>query len=164
MPDLVQIQAVFSGYANRACTVYSAYDRASGILIISAEGEYKSERRPGCVVLTNVPSVPRDSLFTEKDIRASIEAYYSLRNGLASDNRSTRLVFSDRAMRTNPDSAIDHDGMDERGTKYKVKDTITSAQMAVLATCLFASQADVIAATVGIAKELDEIQGLVISI
>lgn len=145
---MIKIQASISGYGGSAATVFSAYDETAGILAVSVESVYRQDRVSDCMVIANSSGVPCDSHFHEKDLPAAIDAYYAMRNGVSTDGLSTRLSFGDRAVRTNPDSAIEFDAMNESGKKFRVNSSITNAQMAVLATCLYAVRAGEIQDTV----------------
>ncbi|MBL8473790.1 MAG: hypothetical protein JNM98_18515 [Rhodocyclaceae bacterium] len=155
---MIQIQTTFTGYAGRACSLFSAYDEASRILVVSAEGDYRTERRAGCVVITNVPDVPRDALFTHDDIMEAIDSYFALKTGVADDGKSARLAFGDRASRANPEGAIERDGFDARGPKYRVSDSVTCAQMAALAACWYVSKGASVEDVVDMAETLRQLQ------
>lgn len=156
---MIKIQATFSGYGGKSCTLFSAIDPETSVLVISKETNYRTERLDGCIVITNAPNIPRDSLFVEDDIAAAISAYYSLKSGVASDNKSPRLVISDGASRSNPDSAIEMDGIDGSGTRFRISDGVTSSQIAALATCLYATKADSIEQSLSMFAELDDFMG-----
>jgi hypothetical protein len=95
-----------------------------------------------------VPSISRDKLFTNDDLLPSITAYYALKNGVATDGKESRLAFGERASRANPSSAIEQDGYDQNGPKYRVNADITNSQVAVLMTCLHTVRSDAIEQTV----------------
>lgn len=149
-----QIQATFAGYGGRACTLFSALYKDTNILVIGAEAEYRTERRDGCVVLTNDPDIPRDSLFEDLELKQAISAFYSLKSGIAVDGKSSRLVISDRAARANPESSIEKDGIDNSGPVFRVADGVTCSQIATLATCLYAIRAGTIESTVSMSEQL----------
>ena len=151
---MIQIQATFSGYGGKACSLFSAYDPASRVLAVIKEADYRVERREGCIVLTNIPDIARDALFTEASLMGAIQAFYTLKSGVAKDGRSSRLVFADHASRANPDQCIDRDGIDATGPKYRISDTMTCAQVACLATCLHATRADTVERAVSMADQL----------
>lgn len=154
---MIQIQATFAGYSGSAATVFSAYDPTSRVLVIAREVAYREDRREGCVVLTNVDGIPTDSRVRDDDMRDCILAYYALRNGVAADGKGSRLVLDRSVMRANPEAVIERDGIDERGPKYRVADTITSAQMAVLATCRHAAKSDAVSSVVSMAKRFERL-------
>lgn len=151
---MIQIQATFSGYGGRPCTLFSAIETETNILVIAAEADYRTERRDGCVVLTNDPGLPRDSLFEDMEIKQAISAFYSFKSGIASDGKSSRLVISDRAARANPEASIEKDGIDSSGPVFRVADGVTCSQIAALATCLYAIRAGVIESTVNMSEQL----------
>jgi len=151
---VIQIQATFTGYEGKPCSLFSAYDPDTHILIIGAEADYRTERRDGCIVLTNVPELPRDKLFTDADLLPAITAFHALKNGLAADGKASRLEFAARAARANPEQSIERDGIDVNGPKYRVAHAVTCGQIAALATCLYAVKSDTVARTVEMAESL----------
>ena len=149
-----KIQATIVGFHGNPCTLFSLFDTQKKVLAVAKEIPYRADRAQGCVVVTNDSTIARDQLFTDDELKAAIGAYYELKSGLSSDNSSSRLNFADGVTRNNPDSAIERDGIDANGQKYRVSETITCGQMAVLATCLFAVKADSIQRSVDMADEL----------
>lgn len=150
---MIQIQATFIGYSGKACSLFSALDPDTDILVIGAEAEYRTQRREGCIVITNNRDIPRDSFFSEDDIKEAISSYYTLKAGVAVDNKSSRLVFSERAVRANPEQSIEKDGIDENGIKFRISESISCGQMAALATCLYAVRANTVERTVQLMEE-----------
>lgn len=142
---MIKIQASISGYSGSPATVFSAYDEAAGILAVSVDAAYRRDRVKDCTVIANSSAVAYDKLFTEKELPAAIDAYFAMLNGISTDGMSSRLSFGERAVRTNPDSAIEFDAMNESGKKFRVNASITNAQMAVLASCLYAIRATEVA-------------------
>lgn len=151
---MIQIQATFTGYGGAPCSLFSAYDPQSRVLVVSAEAPYRADRREGCTVLTNVPDIARDKLFTDADLLPAIDAFHALKNGVASDGKSPCLVFSERANRANPATSIEQDGIEISGPKYRISAGVTCAQMAALATCLYAVRSDTVERTVQMAETL----------
>lgn len=146
-----QIQATITGYGGRACTLFSALNSDTKVLIFGAEADFKPDRRAGCIVLTNDPAIQRDSLFQESDLKAAITAFFALKSGYAADNKSPRMAFSERAARANPEQSIEKDGMDSTGPRYRIADGVSCSQMAALVTCLYASRADTVSVAVKMA-------------
>jgi hypothetical protein len=137
---ITPIQATFSGFMNKAASIYSVYDDERLILAVSLMGEFTRERREGCVLITNDSTLEDyDVLFGEDKFQDSIGSYFSLLNGMAADAASKKLVISEKAMRSDPQIALEADGMNESGPKYRISPDITSAQIAVLATCWYAA-------------------------
>jgi hypothetical protein len=135
---MLLIQSTFTGYQGKPCSIFSAYDAESGILVVSAETDFRRKRRKGCAVITNDAQLQeRDSLFTDGDISEAIGVYYALRGGRAADDSSARLVFKDAVQRHDPSGAIERDGITESGPKYRILDAISCGQMAVLASCWY---------------------------
>jgi len=149
---MIQIQASFAGYGGRPCSLFSAYDPDAMVLVLGAEADYRAERRKGCIVLTNVPDIARDSLFGDDDLLPAIAAFYALKAGVASDGKSARLVFADRAARTNPEQSIERDGITVSGPKYRISEGITCGQIATLATCLHTLRSGTVERSVKLAE------------
>lgn len=149
---MIQVQSTFTGYGGRPCSLFSAYDPEARVLVVGAEADYRTQRRDGCIVLANDPAIPRDSLFTDADLKDAIAAFYALKSGVAADGKSPRLAFGDRASRANPDQAIENDGIDASGPRYRIADGVTCGQVAALATCLHALRSDTVERTVRMAE------------
>jgi len=149
-----QIQATFTGYGGKACTLFSAYDSDAKMLIVGAEAAYRTDRRDGCIVLTNDSGLSRDSLFTDEDLKDAISAFFALKSGIAADGKSSRIAFGARASRANPEQSIEKDGIDASGPRFRISEGVTCAQVAALATCLYATRADTIERTVQMAHAL----------
>ena len=154
---MIQIQTTIAGYTGTPCTVFSAYDPSTRILVVAADATYRTDRREGCILLTNIPDVPRDFLFTDDLLAPAIRAFYALKGGIAADNASARLAFSDRAARANPENIIEQDGIDIHGPKYRISAGATNAQMAALATCFYAVKSDTVERTVQMAEALSRL-------
>lgn len=149
-----QIQATFIGYGGDPCTVYSAYDDETRVLVVAVSSRYVTERRGKSLVITNNRDIARDELFTEDKLKQAIDAFFILSKGVASDGASSRLTFSERAVNANPENSLEKDGITESGSKYRIAEGVTCAQMAVLATCLHAVKSETIARTVTFAEQL----------
>ncbi|MCP5245685.1 MAG: hypothetical protein H6937_06980 [Burkholderiales bacterium] len=151
----VKIQSTFIGYNGGACTVYSILYTEKSVLAVGVQGKYQTNRRDEQhIVITNDPDIDRDKLFTDDNIKDAISAFYALENGVSHDGKSSRLVFSDRAARANPKSAIEKDGIDTSGPRYRISESVTCGQMAVLATCLHALKAGKVEQALDMADEL----------
>lgn len=136
---MIPIQTSISGYQGKPATVFSGYDPESRILVVSVESVFRPERQAQCLVIANDETLfPRDVLFTDDCLPDAISAFYALHSGTAADSVSPRLVFDEKAARCNPTSGIERDGLSESGYKYRISDTMSNAQMAVLATCWYA--------------------------
>lgn len=134
-----QIQASIIGYGEPR-TLFSAYDPESDILSLAVETEYRPQRREGCIVISNA-EIDRDIRFDAKQFGQAIAAYYELKNSMARNGQATRLLVLDRANRSNPAMAIERDGYDASGPKFRINEAINAWQVAALATCLYATKA-----------------------
>lgn len=152
---MIQIQATVTGYANRPVSLFSAYDEDTKILIVGAEADYRAERRKDSIVITNDTTInQRDTLFNESQFAESIRAFFALKNGVAVDGKSTRLIFNERAARSDPEHSIEIDGIDTNGPRYRISEGVSCAQVAALATCLYASRCTSIANAVKMSSDL----------
>ncbi|CAN5296384.1 hypothetical protein BH10PSE16_BH10PSE16_00920 [soil metagenome] len=134
---MIQIQATFKGYSGKACSLFSAYDLDKKVLIVGAESDYRTDRRAGCIVLTNDLEVSREVLFKDEDLIPAIAAFYTLKSSVAADGASPRMHFAERAKRASPESAIEKDGLDANGPRFRIAEGVTCGQVAALATCLY---------------------------
>lgn len=132
---MIKIQCSIIGFDNHPATVFSVYEPESKVLAVARIEAYQRKRQKGFMVITNDTGIDRDSLFTEQDLKPAINAYFSMIGGVAIDGKSSRLKFSDTAVRSTP--TIEKDGVDESGTKYRISEGVTCSQIAVLATSLY---------------------------
>lgn len=158
---MTPIQATIVGYASKPSTVFAAYDSETRVLVVSVEAGYRAARRDGCIVISNDTTVERDSLFDESMMRDAILSFFALQAGVSADGKSSRLLFSEKAARSNPINSIEKDGMDANGQKYRVSEAITCAQVAVLTACRYAhSKAGPVDQMLGMADAINEIDYL----
>ena len=156
---MIPIQATITGYFGKPCTLFSAYDQDAQVLVISVETDYRRERREGCMVITNDTNIERDGLFSEAELQQAIAAFFTLQGGIASDGKAGRLVFADKAARANPAQSIEKDGMDSNGQRFRISESISSAQIAALATCWYAaSRIGTLDKVLNMAEKLIEIE------
>jgi hypothetical protein len=135
----IALQVSIAGYAGKPTTLLAGYNDDADILLIAKELPFQNDRREGSLVITNNQKIERDLLFTDDDFQESIYAFFSMRDGVGKDGKSQRLTFHDSAARSNPSSIIEKDGIDSNGQKYRISDTITCAQVATLAACIYAN-------------------------
>ena len=151
--SIIQIQAVAVGYQGNPATVYSAYDTTNEALAVAVKGEYRRDRRDGCILLTNDATLrDRDCFFSDDRLHDAIAAYFSLSTGLAI--HGPRLAFSDRSRLADPSIALDRDGMDANGPRVRVSDSASNAHIATLMTCWYAVRAASAESTVEMADDL----------
>lgn len=147
------IQANIGGFSGTPATVFSVYDPESQRLTVAAIKGLRKSRREDCVVIGNIPGLERDAAFADDQIRASIDAWQALRYDTCEDG-SPRLLYSESANRANPGSVIEPDGLTERGRQYRLAENATNEHVAVLATCLWAYQADQRSAVLDTASDM----------
>lgn len=139
---LQPIQCSIIGFTGSPVTLFSALDTESGLLTIAAKSALKKARREGCFVITNAAGIERDMTFEDAHIRAAIEAWQAVRTDTLASG-GPRLLYSEAVKGyADPYSMIEPDGVDERGRKYRLAESINNEAVATLATCLWAYQAD----------------------
>lgn len=149
------MQANINGYSGRAASVFGAFDEASSILVIAAAADLLP-RREGCVLIASDAREDRDGLFRYEDLRDGILAYYALKDRVANDGQSLCLRFSQKAMRAEPASAIELDGIDVNGPMYRIAPEASNAQIGALALCRQARRHEVADDVVAMTGELDQ--------
>lgn len=146
--DSISLQATIGGMSAASPEVYTLLgqlDRISGVLLVDAAVRVKPgtpERRIGgsAAVTNNTETQDRDALFTEADIRDAINAYMDFAGrGL--------LVLAESVSRFNPQSALETDGLDSHGRKYRISPEMNNGRLAVLALCWYAFRQSNIGAT-----------------
>jgi hypothetical protein len=135
---VIPIQATIISFLNKPSTVFAIYDALTKILVISVEASYRRNRHENCIVITNDTSIDRDILFDTEKMSQAVPAFYALKGGIATDSVSSRLVFSEKAMRANPNDSVEKDGLDQNGQNYRLSPDITNAKVAALAACWYA--------------------------
>ena len=68
-------------------------------------------------------------------------------------------IATSGAARANPEQAIERDGIDTSGPKYRVAEGISCGQIAALATCLHATRSDTVERTVKLAESFRHLLG-----
>jgi hypothetical protein len=129
----VLIRVNMSGYKGAAVSLFAAFDPRTSVL--NAAREHPAQElvdRPGFLRISNQVDDPnRDALFSEDELSDAIRAYHDMRAG-------GRLVMAPALQRHDPSNRIEADGVDERGTKYRISSDITAGQVAILAACWYA--------------------------
>lgn len=154
----IRLQATVGGMAaasGEVFTLLGELDQPSGVLLIDAAVKIppgaKERRYEGCAAVSNNPaSQERDILFTEADLRDAINAYF--------DFVGRGLLDLDEAVgRFNPTSAIENDGLDERGRKYRLAADMTNGKLAVIVMCWFALRQAAISQQIDAFKDYDDL-------
>jgi hypothetical protein len=129
----VLIRVNMSGYKGAAVSIFAAFDPRTSVLSAAREHPKLEEAdRPGFLRISNQVDDPhRDALFNEDELSDAIRAYHDMRAG-------GRLVMAPALQRHDPSNRIEADGVDERGTKYRISSDITAGQVAILAACWYA--------------------------
>jgi len=95
--------------------------------------------------VTNMKLPAYDCLFLEEHLSAAIRSYKEMEGqGL--------LTYSDDSMKFTP--RVETDGIDERGQKYRLDQSISNGQMAVLAIVHFVSRQQAITSTATLSERM----------
>lgn len=154
---MIKVQATISGYSGNACCLMSVYKPETRVLAFGVGKPFSPERSEGCVVVTNIPDIARDTLFTSADLHDAITAFQALRAGVAVDGKSSRLAYAAAAARANPEASIERDGIDASGPKFRIAADITCVQISALASCLYATRATAINSAIDMAEQLHQL-------
>jgi len=155
---MIKIQANISGYTGKPVTVLGALDEHSGILVI-AKVIAMIPRFEDCIVIASDARSDRDATFTHEHLHDAISAYFQLRGNLASDGKTALLRFGEFAAMADPSSAIEHDGVDTSGPRYRIAADASNAHVAALAICRYAAKSGAVADVVGMMDELSALLG-----
>lgn len=158
MSDFSELQATITGMSQNGAgaeTVFGMFDHETGVLLLDGcrteKPGVKAQRGGDSAVVINDPRLGDYDVVLEEDhIRDAIGAYFSIQS-------SGLLKLTREVERHAPQSAIEHDGIDDKGTKYRVSPSITNGQMAVIALCWLAKRQDSVEAQLG---GFDELPGL----
>lgn len=122
----ITVQAIISGYRGPAVNLLGALQVETGLFIVAKE-QGVEERLPGALIVSNSTRLDdRDRLFDEDKLQRAIRLYFSLKGqGL--------LELLPAVMKHDPGNMIEVDGMNERGTRYRLSPDITDGNIAVLA-------------------------------
>lgn len=133
MTKPVLIRVNVTGYKGAGVSIFAAFDAQASVLSVARElGSLELIDRPGFLRISNQIDDPhRDALFTEDNLSEAIRCYYDMRG-------AGRLVMAPALQRHDPSNRIEADGVDERGTKYRISPEITCGQVAMLAACWYA--------------------------
>lgn len=129
-----------AGYSGAPTSLLCAFDPNSDVLLVSKSVPYESIDRPGFLrITTQDQDVVFDALFTEDDSRDAIVAYFSL-------DAMKLLTLADNVKQFDPRNAIERDGMDEGGMKYRIRPEINNGQVGVLIASFYAKKQREVAA------------------
>lgn len=150
---MISIQANISGYMGKPITVLAGYDEESGVLIISRVVP-TIPRFKSSLLICNNPKGDRDSLFGDDQLKDAITGYLHLKGEVASDGISSCLRFSGSAAVADPVTAIENDGLDVSGPKYRIAPDASNAHVASLAICGYVTRYTGINDAVNMADDL----------
>jgi hypothetical protein len=129
------IQTNITGFSGAPASLYSMYDKDTGVLVVAAHTALNTVKRDGCLVVSNDISISRDTLFELDHLPQALKHYVRLKNSKAKNGIDSALIFTDKARNADPSSVVEIDGIDSNGYKFRLTSDITNAQMATLATC-----------------------------
>jgi hypothetical protein len=129
------IQTNITGFSGAPASLYSMFDKDTGVLVIAAHTALNTVKREGCLVVSNDISISRDTLFELEHLANALKNYIRLKNSKAKNGIESALVFTDKSRNADPSSVVETDGIDANGYKFRLTSDITNAQMATLATC-----------------------------
>lgn len=124
----MKIMASISGYAGERVTLVAFLDPVTSVLAIAKPLLYRESREEGYAFVTNTRSDAYDCLFTEEHWDEAIRAFK------VSQGNET-MTLADLTMRWQP--RIENDGVDEKGSKYRLHDDMTNGEVAILALVYF---------------------------
>lgn len=150
---MLQIQANISGYFGKPASVFAGFDEETGILVVAKLSD-QIPRRDSCILISSDGRSDRDSLFSNADLEGSITDYFKIKGRIASDGVSGCLRITDGAMRSDPVSAIEKDGIDASGPRYRVASEASNYQIGVLAICRYVSKIGAISDSISMADKL----------
>jgi len=122
----VRIQSIATGYKGKAANLLGALDTETGLLIVARELP-AGEVFAGAMLVTNDPrSEQRDSLFTEEKLQEAIRLFFR-----AKANGTIDIMSS--LTKHDPEHMIEVQGIEERGSRYRLNPDFTNGNSAVLA-------------------------------
>lgn len=143
----MKIIASIGGYGPNGAEAVSiaAIRQPDGILAIIRKVNYTIERVPGMAFVTNMKLPAYDCLFLEEHLSAAIHSYKEMEGqGL--------LTYGEHSVLFTP--RVETDGIDEKGQKYRLDQSISNGQMAVLAIVHFVSRQQAITSTATLSERM----------
>lgn len=134
-PKFVLMRVNAAGYTGEPVSMICSFDPATDMLLVmKTMKDYEAGDRAGFLrITTQERDEAHDAVFTEDETREAIVAYFGL--------QSMNLInLADPVKRHDPKNAIERDGMDEHGMKYRIQPTISNGQFAVLVAAYYAKK------------------------
>lgn len=133
-PKFIFMRINAAGYANAPLSLLCTFDPNSDMLLVAKAEAYETTRRTEFLhVTTQERDAVHDLVFSPDDSREAIAAFFGM--------DALKLVnYAGDMRRFDPNSVIERDGMDERGVKYRFRDTIENGQYAVLIAAFVAQK------------------------
>lgn len=124
----MKIMASISGYAGERVTLVALLDPVTLVLAIAKSIKFREAREEGYAFVTNTRSEAYDCLFGEEHWDEAIRAFK------VSQGNET-MTLSDHTIRWQP--RVESDGVDDKGSKYRLPDDMTNGEVAILALVYF---------------------------
>ncbi len=122
----VRIQAEITGYGGRVANVLGALDMESGLFIVAKELA-AAERVEDAIVVSNDPRAERrDSLFDEDKLQNAIRLFFRAQ-------ATSMIELLPNVTKFDPSHKIEANGLDEKGSKYRLSPDVSNGNVAVLA-------------------------------
>ncbi len=138
-----------AGYSGEPVSMLCSFDPATDILLLLKTETYTGVAKKGFLCVTTQPQdEARDALFTEDETRDAIVAYFGM-------EAMGQINLADPVKRFDPKNAIERDGMDEHGMKYRIQPTISNGQFAVLVAAYYAKKQGDVNAVAGFIDEMN---------
>lgn len=122
----ILMQSEITGYQGAAVNLLAALDSESGLVIVSKELS-PGERKAGAMIVSNDPrSETRDRLYTEDYFSDSIRSYFR--------SASSKMIeLMPAVSKHDPKQYIETNGMGENGIRYRLNESVSNGNVAVLA-------------------------------
>lgn len=124
----VRLQSLVSGFTGKPVMVYAIYDTELEKCIIGKIGRSTAEKMSGAVLISDTETAYVDDKYEDTDITPSINDYYALLKRGA-------LIIKENVQESDPQSAIEFEGITNGKKDYRVMPSIRNSQVAVLAIC-----------------------------
>lgn len=155
-----KLQTNITWKEKKPSTIFSLYDDKTEKIVISVESKnYQDKKKDDCLLISNDIFNRGDWFFEDSYLKDGVEAMLYF-------HQKGRLIYHEKANRTNPISAIEVSGFNDNGmVKFNILNEIQSYHIAVLATCLYIRQFIVIEKTILYANYFEKtLKGEVITI
>lgn len=144
----MKIQVTIGGYAGGSVTLYAIHDQDSDVITVGKLGELNRARFEDCLVVANIDVDAWDAQFSDLNMQEAVASWHKR-------HATGRIVFSDMAQRANPINAVQVLKIEERGRKFEINESATSAQIAAIAACWQADTSHAVASAQAFGSQLE---------